>query len=197
MLAFCAAPILARWIPSVPVDTRSMDEIYAAARQEFESSGRVPLQVWSGGDAGEQGDTMRQAWKANFPDIALNFTVDLSKYHDTRVDRAYLFDNGSSVADVVLLQVLSDFPKWKAQGRLLQYKPPSYDDLLEEWKDQDGAYLPAYLRKSEHQLSCMRKDKLMARAISGLRTLLLRLLEMPSLNYPRLLRVSRRPPMAR
>lgn len=151
LLPFCAATVLAQWTPNIPIDTRSINEIYAAARQEY-SSVQKPLQVFSGGDAGSQGDAIRTAWKANFPDIPLNFTVDLSKYHDSRVDRAYLYNE--SIADVVLLQVLSDFPRWKKENRLLYYKPPSFADILEEWKDSDGAYLPAYLRKFKQSTEC-------------------------------------------
>ena len=90
--------------------------------------------------AGSQGDGVRSAWKARFPNIALNLTVDLSKYHDGRIDRSY-FEN-SHVADIAVLQTLQDFPRWKTENKLSYFKPSNFDDLLANEKDLDGAYLP-------------------------------------------------------
>ena len=90
--------------------------------------------------AGTQGDGVRSAWEARFPNVILNLTVDLSKYHDGRIDRAY-YEN-FHVADVAVLQTLQDFPRWKAENRLSYYKPSGFDDLLANEKDLDGAYIP-------------------------------------------------------
>ncbi|KAF2104729.1 periplasmic binding protein-like II [Rhizodiscina lignyota] len=120
---------------NVPVDTRSLDEIYAAAQNE---SG--PLIVASGGDAQSQGDTIRNAWAQRFPRIPLNLTVDLSKYHDSRIDRAFYEKNENT--DVALLQTLHDFPYWKEQNRLMYYKPATFNDIYNGEKDLDGAYYP-------------------------------------------------------
>ncbi|KAF7185406.1 hypothetical protein HII31_13253 [Pseudocercospora fuligena] len=117
----------------VEPDTRSLDEIYQAARKEDGT-----LQVFWGGDAGSQGNGVRTAWAAQYPDIKLNLTVDLSKYHDNRIDRAY--QQGIHVADVVVIQTLQDFPRWKKEGKLLNYKPATFDDILEDQKDFDGAW---------------------------------------------------------
>ena len=90
--------------------------------------------------AGAQGDSVRSAWEARFPNVSLNLTVDLSKYHDGRIDRAYY--EGTHVADIAVIQTLQDFPRWKAENRLSYYKPNNFDDLLANEKDLDGAYLP-------------------------------------------------------
>ncbi|MEE1830337.1 hypothetical protein [Streptomyces sp. SP17KL33] len=47
--------------------------------------------------------------------------VDYSKYHDARVDHQLATD--SLVPDVVQLQTLQDFERWKRQGVLRPYKP--------------------------------------------------------------------------
>ncbi|EME84330.1 uncharacterized protein MYCFIDRAFT_134075 [Pseudocercospora fijiensis CIRAD86] len=117
----------------VEPDTRSLDAIYQAARKE-----NGTLQVFWGGDAGSQGDDLRTAWAAQYPDVKLNLTVDLSKYHDNRIDRAY--QEGIHVADVAVLQTLQDFPRWKQEGKLLNYKPATFDDILQDQKDLDGAW---------------------------------------------------------
>lgn len=128
-----AAAAQATYPAQIPIETRTLSEIYASARQE---SGT--LQVFWGGDAGNQGDSIRSAWAELFPDVKLNLTVDLSKYHDNRIDRAHL--EGIHVADVAVLQTLQDFRRWKQEGKLLRYKPATFEDILEEEKDFDGAW---------------------------------------------------------
>lgn len=83
---------------------------------------------------------MKAAWAARFPKIALDLTVDLSKYHDSRIDRAYWANN--ETVDIAMLQTLNDFQRWKEEGRLLFYKPPTFADLYSGETDLDGAFLP-------------------------------------------------------
>ncbi|QSZ36859.1 hypothetical protein DSL72_006742 [Monilinia vaccinii-corymbosi] len=122
-------------VNNVPIDNSTLDELYAAALKE---DGK--LVVASGGDAGFQGDGIRNAWAARFPKIALDLTVDLSKYHDSRIDRAHWA--GNETVDVAVLQTLHDFQRWKEEGRLLFYKPPTFSDLYAGETDLDGAFLP-------------------------------------------------------
>ncbi|TLD32069.1 putative abc-type fe3+ transport periplasmic component protein [Venturia nashicola] len=128
---------------NVPVETRSLDEIYEAAQGE---DGNLVV-VW-GGDAGPQGNSLRTAWKARFPKITLDLSVDLSKYHDSRIDRAWLIKN--ETVDIATLQTLHDFKRWKQQDRLIfgnfvydstklnaSQIPTSYADLLDPfWKSK-------------------------------------------------------------
>lgn len=83
---------------------------------------------------------MRNAWAKAFPKIPLNLTVDLSKYHDSNIDRSLQL--GSEYIDVAALQTLHDFPRWKSQGRLLPYKPSVWEKIWPSVKDAQGAYLP-------------------------------------------------------
>ncbi|KAI9647882.1 hypothetical protein NHQ30_004270 [Ciborinia camelliae] len=122
-------------VNNVPVDTSTLDELYAAAVKE---DGK--LVVVGGGDAGVQADAIKTAWAARFPKISLDYTIDLSKYHDSRIDRAYW--NNNETVDVAILQTLQDFQRWKEEGRLLFYKPPTFEDLYSGEKDLDGAFLP-------------------------------------------------------
>ena len=130
--------IAAQWHANVPLETRSLDEIYAAAKKEAGNNSQ-PLQIAWGGDAGQQGNGVRQAWKQRFPDIPLNLTVDLSKFHNGRIDKA--FYQGEHYADIAFLQTLQDFPRWKTQNRLLYHKPAEFNDIFNGEKDPDGAWL--------------------------------------------------------
>ena len=91
-----------------------------------------------------QGAPAIEAWNARFPDVKLNLTVDVSKYHDSRVDRQYQ-RTGSDGADIAVLQTLHDFTRWKKEGRLLPYKPPHFDDVWASVKDADGAYYGTFI----------------------------------------------------
>ena len=42
--------------------------------------------------------------------------------------------------DLAHLQTLHDFDRWKAEGRLLAYKPLGWDQVFGDFKDPDGAY---------------------------------------------------------
>ncbi len=83
------------------------------------------------------------AFEKRFPKVALNLTVDLSKYLDSQIDRS--FYAGKEDVDVALLQQLNDFTRCKAQNRLLYYKPENFSDLANGYKDLDGAYLPTFV----------------------------------------------------
>jgi ABC-type Fe3+ transport system substrate-binding protein len=120
----------------VSIDTRSLDEIYAAAQEET-----GPLIVASGGDAQAQWDSFRALFMKRFPEIKLELTVDFSKYHDSRADRAIA--KGEHYADVIFLQALHDYPRWKHENRLLLYKPPNHRDIYPSHRDADGAYYGA------------------------------------------------------
>ncbi|KAL1305775.1 hypothetical protein AAFC00_003942 [Neodothiora populina] len=142
-----SAPALAAVLPhlnsypghSPKVDNRTLDEIYAAAKNE---SGEL-IVLW-GGDEVSQGDATIKAWRERFPDVKLNLTVDVSKYHDSRVNRQFT-RNGDDGADIAVLQTLHDYGRWKREGRLLNYKPVGWENIYSSIKDPDGAFLGTYI----------------------------------------------------
>lgn len=113
----------------------SLDALYSDARAE---GGK--LVVYAGGDAPSQAGIYATAFSRRFPDIDLRVTVDLSKYHDARIDQQHL--RGDVRVDVVHLQTLHDFPHWKAQGWLAPFKAPGFEHLPGELRDPDGHYYP-------------------------------------------------------
>ncbi|MBE8474847.1 ABC transporter substrate-binding protein [Streptomyces justiciae] len=117
-----------------PEETRTLDELYRAALAE---GGK--LVVYAGGDTPTQQDGTKAGFKARFPDIDLTLVVDYSKYHDVRVDNQFATD--TLVPDVVQLQTLQDFVRWKEQGRLLHYKPSGFSEVYDAFKDPQGAWV--------------------------------------------------------
>lgn len=47
--------------------------------------------------------------------------------------------------DSVILQTLHDYPRWKSEDVLLQYKPLGWDSIYEEFRDDDGYYNGVYV----------------------------------------------------
>lgn len=111
-----------------------LDELYQAALAE---GGK--LVIYAGGDVSTQADGLRSGFKSRFPDIDLTVVVDYSKFHDVRVDNQFATD--TLVPDVVQLQTVQDFVRWKQQGRLLAYKPAGYSKVYAPFKDPHGAWV--------------------------------------------------------
>jgi len=118
----------------VPEETRTLDELYQAAKAE---GGK--LVVYAGGDIPAQQAGTVAAFQQSFPDVALTMVVDYSKFHDVRVDNQ--FATGTLVPDVIHLQTLQDFPRWKAEVRLLAYKPAGFSKVYDHFKDPDGTWV--------------------------------------------------------
>ncbi|KZM28291.1 uncharacterized protein EKO05_0002745 [Ascochyta rabiei] len=119
-------------------ETLTLDEIHQAALAE----GGV-VTVWHGGDEKNQQDYLKQAFEARFPDMTLNITVDLSKYHDTNINTQLA--EKSVYVDSVILQTSHNFPRWKDEGALLNYAPLHFDNISSVFKDKDAAYTGVYI----------------------------------------------------
>ncbi|KAL6707521.1 hypothetical protein ACN47E_004091 [Coniothyrium glycines] len=119
-------------------EARSIDEIYQAALAE---GGIVTL--WHGGDEKTQQNYLKEAFEARFPNVTLNVTVDLSKYHDGNLDLQLEANN--VYVDSIILQTLHDFPRWKAQGALLNYAPVNFDKIYPVFRDHDAAYTGLFI----------------------------------------------------
>ena len=91
----------------------------------------------------EKSNATAQAFTQAFPGISINLTVDLSKYHDSHTDRAFV-DTGKDMYDVAFLQTVHDFPRWKKQGRLLPYKAKPWNNIYNEVKDSEGYFYAGF-----------------------------------------------------
>ena len=68
---------------TVDHEAGALESLHAAARAEGGG-----LTVWAGGDAPTQADWIAQAFRKRFPDVPITITVDLSKFHDDRINEA-------------------------------------------------------------------------------------------------------------
>ncbi|KAF9054200.1 hypothetical protein BJ165DRAFT_1338327 [Panaeolus papilionaceus] len=126
---------------NTPVEQRSIDDIYAAAQQE-----KGTLRVAWGGDVAGSATLIINSFTAKFPNVSLDLTVDVSKYHDSFIDRSYQNTNGiDNGVDVAVLQTLHDFTRWKKDNRLLRYKAAAFGDIYPQFVDPEGAYTGVYM----------------------------------------------------
>ncbi|TDC83584.1 extracellular solute-binding protein [Micromonospora sp. KC606] len=130
-----ASPARSAGRPGLTVheETKSLQQLYREAKAEGGT-----LTVYAGGDTAVQQDGNKAAFEKAFPGVTVNMVVDYSKFHDVRVDNQLGTD--TLVADVVQLQTLQDFPRWKNQGVLLPYKPAGFSRIHPAFKDRDGAW---------------------------------------------------------
>jgi ABC-type Fe3+ transport system substrate-binding protein len=132
--AAAQAPTAARPDTHAREETKSLDQLYADAKRE---GGK--LVIYAGGDTPDQQDDTKAAFLAQFPDIDLTMVVDYSKFHDARIDNQLATD--TLVPDVVQLQTLQDFTRWKSLGVLAPYKPAGFSKLYHDFRDPDGAWV--------------------------------------------------------
>ncbi|KAK8147072.1 hypothetical protein G3M48_002197 [Beauveria asiatica] len=120
------------------VETRSLDEIYEAAKKEGNT-----ITVWHGGDEKNQQDFLKTEFEKKFPDMTLNITVDLSKYHDVSLDEQLEAKN--VFVDSIILQTLNDYPRWADQDALLSYAPAGFDKIEQSFKDDNAFWYGVYV----------------------------------------------------
>lgn len=118
-------------------ETEQLQRLYEAALAEGGA-----LVVWAGGDAPNQLDWLVDGFRQRFPGMLPDVTVDLSKFHDLRIDDE--LDAGTLTPDVAMLQTTFDFDKWKQRGVLMHYKPVGFAQQKPGYADVDGAYITAF-----------------------------------------------------
>ncbi len=115
------------------VETRTLEELYQAARAEGGN-----LLVYGGGDLPNGSAGTERAFNQRFPGMKLRILVDRSKYHAVRIDNQMA--RGKVACDVAHILTIDRFDQWKAEGRLLAYKPLGWDHVYADFRDPDGAY---------------------------------------------------------
>ncbi|KAI0438896.1 periplasmic binding protein-like II [Xylaria telfairii] len=134
---FCAfvplVALVAGGVCQATTETRSLDQIHQAALKE---GGVVTL--WHGGSEQHQQDALKNAFERRFPGMTLNITVRSSSFIGPDIDLQLATE--SVIVDNVYLQTLQDYPRWKHQGALLNYKPAGFKQVYDVFKDSDGAW---------------------------------------------------------
>lgn len=117
-----------------PQETKQLQSLYRKAIDEIKADG---------GDEPNQQKALEDAFKKRFPEVPINIKVDLSKYHDLKINEQLKGDNLEP--DVTMLQTSQDFDDWKNRGELLSYKPIGFNQQKEGYADAEGNYITAFI----------------------------------------------------
>ncbi len=116
---------------ALPARAQSPDDIYAKAKTE----GAFVFYV--GGPTAPWEATAR-VFEQRYPGIKVAITGGFSNVLDKKIDQQ--IKDSKLEVDTAIFQTLQDFVRWKAEGRLLPYKPPGFDAIDPSFKDADGAF---------------------------------------------------------
>ncbi|WP_431285497.1 ABC transporter substrate-binding protein [Humitalea sp. 24SJ18S-53] len=142
-----ALPVLAQAMPAAaqvsglpaanipPPETRSLEELHQAAVAEGGE-----LLVYAGGDLRNGSAATEQAFNRRFPGMKIRILVDRSKFHGVRINNQIA--RGRVACDVAHVLTINLFEHWKAEGRLLPYKPLGWEEVFADVRDPDAAYVP-------------------------------------------------------
>lgn len=117
---------------------QTLQDLYQAALKEGGT-----LTVYAGGDEVTQGFGIKAGFERQFPGMKIHIVVDLSKYHDARIEEELL--RKDLKADVAHLQTLHDFDDWARRGLLLAYRPVGFDQVPDAYKDAQGRFTGLFM----------------------------------------------------
>jgi ABC-type Fe3+ transport system substrate-binding protein len=137
MLATCAKRLTAVAILAIgvtaatPVSAQSLDELYANAKGEGAFSFYVggPTAPW---------EARAKVFEDRYPGIKITIGGGFSNVLDKKIDQQLAA--GKLEVDAAILQTIADYVRWKAERRLLTFKPPGFDKMDAAFKDRDGAF---------------------------------------------------------
>src|SRR5262249_5424519 len=128
---FAAVIGLAAILAAGTQTARAQSDLYAAAKAE----GTVVLYV--GGPTAPWEETAKK-FGERYPGIKFAISGGFSNVLDKKIDAQIAA--GKLEVDTAILQTISDFVRWKAEGQLLVYTPPGFDKIDGSFKDAEGAY---------------------------------------------------------
>jgi ABC-type Fe3+ transport system substrate-binding protein len=116
---------------SLPASAQSLDDLYAKAKSE----GAFVLYV---GGPTAPWEAMAKVFNEKYPGITVSISGGFSNVLDKKIDAQIAA--GKLEVDTAILQTIADFVRWKADGRLIDFKPAGFDKIYPRFKDPAGAY---------------------------------------------------------
>src|SRR6202030_3387106 len=123
--------IVAGLAVALPAHAQSFDDFYAKAKAEGAFAFYVggPTAPW---------EARAKVFEERFPGIKVTIGGGFSNVLDKKVDAQLAA--GKLEVDAVIFQTAGDFGRWKAEGRLLAFKPDGFDKMDAAFKDADGTF---------------------------------------------------------
>jgi ABC-type Fe3+ transport system substrate-binding protein len=118
-------------IAATVLPARAQLQLYAKAKSE----GAVVLYV---GGPTAPWEAMAKKFSERYPGIKFSISGGFSNVLDKKIDAQIAA--GQLEVDTAILQTIPDFVRWKAEGRLLNFKPQGFAEIDGSFKDPDGAF---------------------------------------------------------
>jgi ABC-type Fe3+ transport system substrate-binding protein len=125
------AAIIAVAVGVTSAGAQSPDQLYGEAKDEG------ALAFYVGGPTAPW-EARAKAFSARYPGIKISVDGGFSDVLDKKIDRQIA--TGTLEVDLAILQTIADFVRWRAQDRLLLFKPDGFDAMDAGFKDADGAF---------------------------------------------------------
>src|SRR5258706_10773500 len=109
-----------------------LDELHQKAKAEKE------VVFYSGGPAAPH-ENRAKLFMQQFPGIAVKVTGGFRNVLNEQIEKQ-MADRKLAV-DMAFFQTVQDFVAWKKQGKLLAFKPDGFDQVMPNFRDEDGAYM--------------------------------------------------------
>jgi ABC-type Fe3+ transport system substrate-binding protein len=78
-------------------------------------------------------------FQQRFPGIQVSVEGGFSNVLNQRIEKQMA--DGKLAVDFAIFQTVQDFVDWKKRGKLLDFKPEGFDQIIPNLRDPDGAYL--------------------------------------------------------
>jgi ABC-type Fe3+ transport system substrate-binding protein len=135
----------------LPARAQGVDQGLGALHAAAKAEGAFVLYV--GGPTAPWEATAR-IFEQRYPGIKVSITGGFSNVLDKKIDQQLAA--GKLEVDTAIFQTLQDFARWRADGRLLAFKPAGFDAIDPSFKDKDGAFYGVmvnampYMYNTEH-----------------------------------------------
>src|SRR5437667_5623657 len=110
----------------------TLDQLYEKAKLE------KTVVFYSGGPAAPHENRAKE-FMQKYPGITVSVTGGFSNVLNERIEKQ-MADQKLQV-DMAFFQTVQDFVTWKKQGKLLAFKPEGFDQIMPNFRDEDGAYM--------------------------------------------------------
>ena len=128
--------VLAWAAAAEPAQAQGMQELYEKAKLEKE------LVIYGGGPTTLY-EVPARAFEQRYPGIKVTIHAGFSNVHNEKINRQ--LKSKTLDADLVILQTVQDYARWKKEGVLAQFRPAAWDAIDGSFKDPDGYFVGVFV----------------------------------------------------
>src|SRR5476651_1619124 len=117
-------------------NAETMEEIYTKAKLE------KTLVLYAGGPVSNY-EPLAREFEQKFPGLTVTISGGFSNVLNQKIEQQ--FSDSKLEVDMVFLQTAQDYVRWNKQGRMLHFKPDSFNAIDPSFRDKDGAFIVWYV----------------------------------------------------